>query len=131
MSNVRLDKAETLGGLPSHTAMNRSVLLKLGVPDAAIETFGSELSNTYQEAVALREWAVRTHARSVIVPTQDFSSRRVRWVVKHELAGTAIEVQVPALDDPEYSLSDWWKNEKAIIEFQNEVIKYVYYRFKY
>jgi hypothetical protein len=42
-----------------------------------------------------------------------------------------IEVQVPALSDPEYSQSDWWKNEKAIVEFQNEIIKYVYYRIKY
>ena len=72
VSNSRVDRSETLGVLPSHAAMNRSVLLKLGVPEAAIETFGSDLTNTYQEAVALREWALRAHARSVIVPTQEF-----------------------------------------------------------
>jgi uncharacterized SAM-binding protein YcdF (DUF218 family) len=131
VSNVRLKKEETLGGLPSHNAMNHNVLLKLGVPESAIDTFGSELSNTYQEAVALREWAVRTHAHSVIVPIEVFSSRRVRWVIEHELTGTGIEVQVPALDDSDYSPSDWWKDEKGIIGFQNEVIKYLYYRFKY
>jgi uncharacterized SAM-binding protein YcdF (DUF218 family) len=131
VSNVGLEKAELLGIVASHTALNRSVLLKLGVPETAIETFGFRLSNTYQEAVALREWAVRTHARSVIVPTQAFSSRRVRWVVERELAGTGIQVNVPPLDDTAYGLSDWWKDEKAVIEFQNEVLKYVYYRFKY
>lgn len=131
VSNVGLDKAEMLGVVPSHSALNRSVLLKLGVPETAIESFGSGLSSTYQEAIALREWAVRTHARSVIVPTQEFSSRRVRWIVKRELAGTGTEVQVAALDNPEYTLSNWWRSEKAIVEFQNEVIKYVYYRFKY
>jgi uncharacterized SAM-binding protein YcdF (DUF218 family) len=115
----------------SHTTWNRNVLLKLGVPETAIEIFGSELSNTYQEAAALREWAVRTHARSVIVPTEAFSSRRVRWVVEHELAGTGVQVQVPALDDIDYSPSDWWKDEKGVVAFQNEVIKYVYYRLKY
>jgi hypothetical protein len=65
------------------------------------------------------------------VPTQIFSSRRTRWVVERELAGTGTKAQVPALDDPEYTPADWWKNEKATIEFQNEVFKYVYYRFKY
>ena len=74
---------------------------------------------------------MRTHARSVIVPTQAFSSRRVRWMVERELTGTGIQVRVIALDNTEYGLSDWWKDDKAIIEFQNEVIKYVYYRFKY
>ena len=131
VSNVRLDEAEMLGAVPSHTALNRDALLKLGVPETAIETLGSALSNTYQEAVALREWAVRMHAHTVIVPTQEFSSRRVRWVVKHELAGTGIQVEIPALSDPEYNVSNWWKNEKAIVEFQNEVLKYIYYRIKY
>ena len=83
--------------MPSHTALNRMVLIKLGVPETAIEIFGTRLSNTYEEAVALREWAVRTHARSVIVPTEDFSSRRVRWVLEQVFAGTGIRVQVPAL----------------------------------
>jgi uncharacterized SAM-binding protein YcdF (DUF218 family) len=130
VSNVHPGKAEMLFDA-SPTGWNRNVLLKLGVPETAIEVFGSNLSNTYQEAVALREWAVRTHARSVIVPTEAFSSRRVHWVIEHELAGTGIQVQVPALDDPNYSPSDWWKDEKGIVEFQNEVIKYLYYRLKY
>ena len=131
VSNVSLNKAEMLGVAPSHTNLNRNVLIKLGVPETAIETFGSGLSNTYQEAVALREWAMRTHARSIIVPTENFTSRRVHWVLEHEFAGTGIQIQVPALDDPDYSVSDWWTSEKAITEFQNEVLKYVYYRIKY
>jgi uncharacterized SAM-binding protein YcdF (DUF218 family) len=131
VSDVRLDNAELLGVVPSHTALNRKVLLKLGVPEEAIENLGSGLSNTYQEAVALREWALRTHARSVIVPTQAFSSRRVHWMVTRELSGTGTTAQVPALDDNEDNRSDWWNNDKSIIEFQNEVIKYIYYRIKY
>jgi uncharacterized SAM-binding protein YcdF (DUF218 family) len=130
VSNVGIDRLVTLGVLPSHTDLNRIVLIKLGVPEAAIEIFGTRLSNTQEEAVALREWAVRTHARSVIVPTEAFSSRRVRWMVERELAGTGTHVQI-ALDDFGYGVSDGWKDDKAIIGFQNEIIKYLYYRFKY
>lgn len=131
VSNVGLDRAEVVGGVPSHAALNRRILLKLGVPETAIKTFGSGLSNTHQEAVALRRWAVSHHASTVIVPTEDFSSRRVRWIVTHELAGTGIQVEVPALDNTKYGVENWWKDEKAIVDFQNEVLKYVYYRLKY
>lgn len=131
VSNVRPDTAETLGGLPSHTAMNRSVLLKLGVPETAIETFGTDLSNTHQEVVALREWALRVHARSIIVPTQDFSSRRLRWMLERGFAGTGILVQVTALSPSDYDYRGWWRSDQGLLAFQNEVIKYVYYRFKY
>lgn len=126
-----VDKSETIGGLPSHTELNCALLINLGVPKMAIETFGTGLSNTYEEAVALREWAARTHARSIIVPTEIFQSRRARWVLQHEFAGTGTQVKVLALDDPDYTTADWWKNEKGLLSFQNEVIKYVYYRFKY
>jgi uncharacterized SAM-binding protein YcdF (DUF218 family) len=131
LSSGGLDRSETRGGLPSHPELNRTVLMKLGVSEMAIETFGNTLSNTYDEAVALREWIVRTGARSVIVPTEIFSSRRVRWIVGRQLAGSGTHVQVPALDDPAYRRAEWWKNEKGVIAFQNEVIKYIYYRLKY
>ena len=131
VANVRPERSETLGGLPSHTDRNRSVLMKLGVPEAAIEVFGTELSNTYLEAVALREWATRSGARTVIVPTELFSSRRVRWVSRHVFVGMAARVQVVALDHSEYSRDAWWQSEHGLISFQTEVIKYVYYRLKY
>jgi hypothetical protein len=65
------------------------------------------------------------------VPTEIFSSRRVRWVLNRELAGTGTQFEVPALEDPEYTSANWWKNEKGLVAFQNEVIKYVYYRIRY
>jgi hypothetical protein len=131
LSNVSPNGVEALGIAPAHVELIRSVLLKLGVPAAAIETFGTGLSNTYEEALALQIWAKRTHARAVIVPSEIFSSRRVRWVVRHALADTATQVYVPALDSPEYDRRNWWNHEQGVIAFQNELIKYAYYRFKY
>src|SRR5262249_20485361 len=131
VANVQLEMAETLGILPSHTSLNRTALLNLGVPETAIETFGFGVQNSYQEVVALRQWAVHNHTHSIIVPTEAFSSRRVRWVLEHEFAGTGIKVQVPALDPPDYTAHDWWRSHQGLIGFQNEVIKYVYYRLKY
>jgi hypothetical protein len=42
-----------------------------------------------------------------------------------------VRVMVQAVEPPEYKVNEWWRSENGLIEFQNEVIKYVYYRFKY
>ena len=131
VAEVNLGKAEKLGFVPSHSVINRGILIKLGVAEADIESFGGGLFSTFEEAVALREWAVRTHARSVIVPIEIFSSRRARWMLTRALAGTGTTVQIQALDDPAYDRADWWKTHHGLISFQNELFKYIYYRFKY
>src|SRR5262249_33195529 len=113
VANVRLDENEALGIVPSHTALNRQALLHLGVPETAIELFGTGVSNTYEEVLALREWAVRAHARSLILPAGTFASRRVRWMVDHAFAGTDIKIQVAAIDSSDYSRAAWWRSERG------------------
>jgi uncharacterized SAM-binding protein YcdF (DUF218 family) len=130
ISNVGADPAERLGVLSSHVEYNRRVLLKLGVPESAIEPVGENLANTYQEVRALRDWATRTKARSIIVPTEVFSTRRVRWTLHRVLGGTVV-IRVTALAPYGYDRDNWWQHEAGVIAFQNEVIKYLYYRMKY
>jgi DUF218 domain len=129
VANVPVSKVAILGVSPSYTDINRRVMIKLGVPETDIETFGTELSSTDEEAGALREWAIRTHARSVIVPTEIFSARRVRWILTRALPHIAVHIQT--LNPPNYNQSNWWKSHEGFISFQNEVIKYIYYRFTY
>jgi uncharacterized SAM-binding protein YcdF (DUF218 family) len=130
ISNVGADPAERLGVLSSHVEYNRRVLLKLGVPESAIEPVGENLASTYDEARALRDWATRTEARSIIVPTEVFSTRRVRWTL-HRVLGDTVAIRVTALAPYGYDCDNWWQHEAGVIAFQNEVIKYLYYRMKY
>jgi uncharacterized SAM-binding protein YcdF (DUF218 family) len=130
VSNAYEGPAEKLGIVVPDAIATREILLKLGVPASAIATFGHRLRNTHQEALALRAWAERTGARSLIVPTEIFSTRRVRWVLHHLLPpGTTI--RVPALPPPDYSRTDWWRHNRGILAFQNEILKYLYYRIRY
>jgi DUF218 domain len=131
ISAVKASPAEKLDIVPSHIELNRAVLLKLGVPPDAIVSFGTDVSNTYEEARALAEWANRNGIKSIIVPTEIFSSRRVRWILVKELSGLDVGIQVQALPPLEYDLDNWWQHEAGVIGFQNEVIKYLYYRVKY
>ena len=119
-----------IGGIPGHSELNRMVLLKLGVPDAAIEMFGHGNKNTGDEAVALRNWVDQRHVSRVIIPTEIFAARRVRWIFDREFSGSSVRVEVPSFEPPNYSRAEWWKNEAGMVAFQNEVLKYIYYRLK-
>jgi uncharacterized SAM-binding protein YcdF (DUF218 family) len=130
LSNVRPSRAETLGIEMSYVEANRQVLLKLGVPDSAIELFGDNVTNTRQEALALHQWAVAAGAHSIIVPTDLFSSRRLAWML-HRAFGDDAVIRVVALDPLEYNRETWWQSEAGVVAFQNEFIKYLYYRANY
>jgi uncharacterized SAM-binding protein YcdF (DUF218 family) len=132
LSDVEDGPSVGIGLRAGHTELNRRILLHLGVPNTAIEVFGTANKNTYEEAVALKDWAVRRGASALIIPTEVFSSRRVRWVLRREFSGTAVRIEVPSFDPPnKYSRARWWKTEDGIIAFQNEVLKYIYYRWNY
>ena len=130
VSNIGASPAERLGVLRSHVRANIEILEKLGVPVSAIEPFGENLSDTFAEATALHQWAVRNGARRIMVPTDIFGARRLRWTL-HHVFGNDAAILVPAIDLPDYQRGNWWKNEQGVIAFQNEVAKYLYYRLKY
>src|SRR5580704_2659405 len=130
ISNIGATPAEQLGVLQSHVRANSEVLQKLGVPGAAIEPFGDRLSDTFTEATALHDWAVRNGAHRIIVPTDIFATRRLRWTL-HHVFGNDAAILVPAVNPPDYQRDNWWKSERGFIGFQNEVMKYLYYRLKY
>jgi uncharacterized SAM-binding protein YcdF (DUF218 family) len=129
ISQVGDDRVVSIGVVPNHTEANRQVLLKLGVPGDAIETFGTENRNTRDEAIALRVWAERNNASTFIIPTEIFSARRVRFILHRELADKIIEIM--PLEPPEFTRADWWKSDAGLISFQNEILKYIYYRIMY
>ena len=125
------ERAVSIGAMPSHTELNREILLKSGIPAGVIETFGTANKNTREEAVALREWAERNAASVFIIPTEVFPARRVRWIFRREFSGTTVSIEVPSIEPPDYTRRDWWKTEHGLVAFQNEVLKYIYYRLKY
>ena len=131
ISQVAEPRSTKIAGIPGHTELNRMVLLKLGVPEASIETFGQANQSTFDEALALRAWADEHHVSRIVVPTEIFSARRVRWILNRQFAGSAVHLEVPSSEMPNYSRTDWWKTGWGIIKFQNEIIKYLYYRLTY
>jgi uncharacterized SAM-binding protein YcdF (DUF218 family) len=131
VSQVGEERAVNVGAARGHTEINRQVLVNLGVPADAIEIFGISNKNTRDEALALRNWAEQHAVRALIIPTEIFGARRVRWIFQREFAEQAIRIEVPSFDPPAYTRADWWTTERGLIEFQNEILKYLYYRLRY
>lgn len=117
--------------IPGHSELNRMLLLKLGVPDDAIGMFGKENESTRDEAAALRDWADQHSVSRIIVPTEIFAARRVRWIFNREFAGSSVHLEIPSFEPPDYTRAEWWKTRAGMITFQNEIMKYLYYRFNY
>jgi uncharacterized SAM-binding protein YcdF (DUF218 family) len=131
LMNPRQSPAVQLGLLPSDSDLSRSILLKKGVPANDIIVAADIVTNSYDESIAVRNWAKGSGARRVIIPTDVFHTRRVRWLYGKELQGTGLRVEIDAVPVLEYSVTNWWQREQGVIGFENEVLKYAYYRLKY
>jgi uncharacterized SAM-binding protein YcdF (DUF218 family) len=131
VSNTAVRKVEYLGFVPSHTELNRQVLLHLGIPATAITIVGRDNISTRDEAQAVRDWALQSHAKRIIVPTDIFATRRTRWIFDRELSSIGVRVIVHAYPTPDYTLDNWWRHHYGLIDFNNEVLKYLYYWAQY
>lgn len=88
------------------------------------------VSSTFEEAKALYRWCRVYGAKSVIIVTNPFHSRRVRFVFDKVLKN-AVQVQMATVDYHKFTPSDWWQSEEGLVTFNNEWIKTVYYWMKY
>jgi len=119
------------GLIPADADVGRTILLNEAVPAADIFVTADRVSSTYEEALAVRAWAATNGVKRILIPTDIFHTRRVRWVFGKALRSTGIQVQVQAVPVREYAQTNWWQHEQGIVAFQNELLKYAYYRMKY
>jgi uncharacterized SAM-binding protein YcdF (DUF218 family) len=112
---------------------DRETLIKLGVPASAIIEFGNDPSNTYEEARDLALWLKQNRVQRIIVPTELFPSRRVRWILQRELGKVGVRVMIEIVASHVYDIDidHWWQSSGGRSNFLNEIIKYLYYRIRY
>lgn len=131
IARVKASPTDDLGLTTREQDTTRQILIKQGVPDAAIDEFGNDVQNTHDEAFGLRAWAATNYRARVIIPTDLFHTRRVRWLFRKQLKSMGTSVLVQAVPAREYTAADWWRNEHGLVAFQNEVLKFAYYWVKY
>jgi uncharacterized SAM-binding protein YcdF (DUF218 family) len=129
--NVQPGPVEELGLALSEAEQTRRILLKQGVPETALTPIGDGVASTYDEARALREWLGSNDAKRIIIPTDVFHTRRVRWIFNKYGGRADVSLHVVAIDPVRYNATNWWQREEGVIALQNEWLKTVYYRLKY
>jgi uncharacterized SAM-binding protein YcdF (DUF218 family) len=129
--DVDLNSTDKMELTQPERSVTRQILLQSGVPDGAIETVGHAVHSTYQESVGVKEWAKQNGAKRLLIATELFHTRRVRWLFHKQLKDAGIEVRLVAVAPPQYQATNWWQNEHGLIDFQNEWVKLPYYWLKY
>lgn len=117
--------------LPADADLERSILLSENVPASCIFMAPEPVDSTYLEALSVRTWAKTNNIKRLIVATDVFHTRRVRWLFRKELGPAGIQVEVDAVPVREYTTTNWWQHDDGIVAFENEILKYAYYRLKY
>ncbi len=128
---LALGATEEIGLKQPERSVTESVLLRHGVSAQAVVGVGRAVRNTYQESVAVRDWARANNAKCLLIITETFHTRRVRWLFRKQFKGTGTEIRVVAAGPREYAATNWWRNEQGLINFQNEWVKLPYYWLKY
>jgi uncharacterized SAM-binding protein YcdF (DUF218 family) len=129
--NVRSSPVEEIGVISSEGELTHRILLSKGVPEKAMTMIGSGVASTYDESKAVQEWMEKSGAKSIVITTDAFHTHRARWIFNKELRNNHAEIHIVAVDPRRYKINDWWQHEEGVIAFQNEIIKYAYYRLKY
>jgi uncharacterized SAM-binding protein YcdF (DUF218 family) len=117
----------------NHGEHAQAKALAQGVPSNAIAFDDAKVLSTYMEAERLKEWIADNPypVRSVIVVSDPFHMRRVRWTYRWVL-GDSIEVQMaPVPFEQTPYQGRWWTDQKSRQSVQEEYSKLIYYLFRY
>ncbi|MFZ9937820.1 MAG: YdcF family protein [Luteolibacter sp.] len=94
---VKPNPATDRGLVPTEQEITRSLLIAEGVPAAAIVEIGRDVASTWDEALAVRDWAAAHHPRSILVTTEPFHTRRARWTFRKTLSTSMFDVRCSRL----------------------------------
>ena len=105
--------------------------LKLeGVPDSSIYLI-EQGTSTREEAKIVAHHAAAHEFTKVIVVSDMFHTRRIRYVFKPHFSKANIELIIVGAPSLVYNEQMWWANESGLIMVNNEYIKLFYYWLKY
>jgi uncharacterized SAM-binding protein YcdF (DUF218 family) len=104
-------------------------LVGAGIQNDRIIRLPQSVTSTYDEAVALREYALRSGLRSVVVVTSPYHSRRALWTFRRVLEPAGVLVGIDPVFPAYQSLSfqTWWLQPKGWQNVALEYLKLAYY----
>ena len=108
-------------------------LKRQGVPVGRIEIVPGAVTNTYDEALHLRQYALERGLRSILVVTSAYQSRRALWTLRRVFEPSDVMIGVDSAEPGEQSPgpATWWLYRLGWKLVPGEYLKIIYYRWKH
>lgn len=116
---------------PSFQQISRGVLLARGVAPADIVLLGEGAATTFDESQSLRAYVERNAVRRVLLVTNDYHTRRARWIFRKALSGTGAELVVISAPPGRFSSDNWWRYSLGFRLILSEYFKLAFYAVRY
>lgn len=111
---------------PTHEVMKR-VFLNRGVAREDLLILDTQIRTTFDEAEALRQFLASRPDAEVAIVTDDYHTRRTRWVFRRSLGDQAANVYFIAGPVEGVTADNWWKTRKGLKAYTSEYLKLGYY----
>ncbi|MFH1826370.1 MAG: YdcF family protein [bacterium] len=113
----------------TYASLMRQRARYLGVPDQDI-LLEQESESTMENAIFSLPQILELKAKSVIVVTSPYHTRRAKRTFRKALAGTGIDVLVSSVKDSMYKPEKWWLIHEDTQAVAHEYLSMVFYFFK-
>lgn len=127
VSHVRISPSVLDGSQLPDDQIVRRILVARGVPEDAISIIGQENASTYDEARALDTLLEAMPDARVLVLTNDFHTRRTRWIFGQVLGSRSARVSIVSTPSEEFRFDQWWRNEQGFMTIAGENLKILLY----
>jgi uncharacterized SAM-binding protein YcdF (DUF218 family) len=104
---------------------NKKSLTDFGVPEDRI-ILAPGPKTTFQEALMVFPILKRMGVRSILVVSDPFHLRRVRWTFHHVIKGSRVRMVFTSTDLP-WPGAQWWKDKQAKFYTYSEISKLGWY----
>lgn len=113
--------------LSSQVERSRDVLIKLGVPPAALLLPDKLHGSTAAEAITVRELSQTNRWRTVIVVSSKYHLRRARFAMQRELSEAGVQVLMRGSRYDDATPERWWTQRSDIRDMLSELPKFAAY----
>jgi uncharacterized SAM-binding protein YcdF (DUF218 family) len=115
---------------PNHEIICRTLRLR-GVPEDKITILEGQTSSTFGDIGALAEFLDSSPGDRVLIVTDNFHTRRARWVAARVLGDRLEQVSFVSAPVDEFRPDNWWQSDLGFKMIVGEYLKFAYYIVRY
>jgi uncharacterized SAM-binding protein YcdF (DUF218 family) len=115
------------GVLPPNHQWIRKILNLRGVEDDRIVFLDQRSGSSWNDAQALADYLASDSQATVAVVTNDFHTRRARWVFRRVLGDRSERLFLVSAPSDRFTPDDWWRYRRGVQTYLGEYAKLIAY----